>query len=154
MAEVAGHLSLAELQAGYRTNSDAVLARHYQVIWLLAQGRTVAETAQLTGFVPRLGSRSVWGAPPSSGHRRLGGPGSWLLALPTSAIGGLQVLIRSALAGRERHECGVAQAERAHLQRRIEAGCRFTRLGLLVGGSPQRPSQGRIARVAGQRLSA
>ena len=32
---------------------------------------------------------------------RLGGPGSWLLALPTSAIGGLQVLVRSALAGRE-----------------------------------------------------
>jgi O-succinylbenzoic acid--CoA ligase len=32
---------------------------------------------------------------------RLGGPGSWLLALPTSAVGGLQVLIRTALAGRE-----------------------------------------------------
>ncbi|MCZ2848292.1 o-succinylbenzoate--CoA ligase [Modestobacter sp. VKM Ac-2978] len=32
---------------------------------------------------------------------RLGGPGSWLLALPTSAIGGLQVLVRTALAGRE-----------------------------------------------------
>jgi O-succinylbenzoic acid--CoA ligase len=32
---------------------------------------------------------------------RLGGPGSWLLALPASAIGGLQVLIRSALADRE-----------------------------------------------------
>jgi O-succinylbenzoic acid--CoA ligase len=32
---------------------------------------------------------------------RLGGPGSWLLALPTSAVGGLQVLVRSALAGRE-----------------------------------------------------
>jgi O-succinylbenzoic acid--CoA ligase len=32
---------------------------------------------------------------------RLGGAGSWLLALPTSAIGGLQVLIRSALAGRQ-----------------------------------------------------
>jgi O-succinylbenzoic acid--CoA ligase len=31
---------------------------------------------------------------------RLGGPGSWLLALPTSAVGGLQVLVRSALAGR------------------------------------------------------
>ncbi|MPR00586.1 AMP-binding protein [Modestobacter sp. I12A-02628] len=31
---------------------------------------------------------------------RLGGPGSWLLALPTSAIAGLQVLCRSALAGR------------------------------------------------------
>jgi O-succinylbenzoic acid--CoA ligase len=34
-------------------------------------------------------------------HDRLGGPGSWLLTLPTSAIGGLQVLVRSALAGRQ-----------------------------------------------------
>jgi hypothetical protein len=33
MAEVAGHLSLAELQARYRTSEDATLARHYQVIW-------------------------------------------------------------------------------------------------------------------------
>ena len=48
MAEVAEHLSLAELQAGYRTSGDARLARHYQVIWLLAQGRSCAEVAQLT----------------------------------------------------------------------------------------------------------
>ncbi|MGY1821388.1 o-succinylbenzoate--CoA ligase [Geodermatophilus sp. SYSU D00079] len=33
--------------------------------------------------------------------RRLGGPGAWLLALPVSAIAGLQVLCRSVLAGRE-----------------------------------------------------
>ncbi|MGY2128755.1 o-succinylbenzoate--CoA ligase [Blastococcus sp. SYSU DS0617] len=32
---------------------------------------------------------------------RLGGPGSWLLALPVSAIAGLQVLCRSEVAGRE-----------------------------------------------------
>jgi o-succinylbenzoate---CoA ligase len=32
---------------------------------------------------------------------RLGGPGSWLLTLPVSAIAGLQVLCRSVLAGRE-----------------------------------------------------
>src|SRR4029453_18864039 len=31
---------------------------------------------------------------------RLGGPGSWLLALPVSAIAGLQVLCRSALTER------------------------------------------------------
>jgi O-succinylbenzoic acid--CoA ligase len=31
---------------------------------------------------------------------RLGGPGSWLLTLPVSAVAGLQVLCRSALAGR------------------------------------------------------
>ncbi len=32
-------------------------------------------------------------------HDRLGGPGGWLLALPVSAIAGLQVLCRSLLAG-------------------------------------------------------
>jgi transposase len=53
MARVADHLSVTELQASYRGSKDATLARHYQVIWLLAQGRTVGETAQLTGFVPR-----------------------------------------------------------------------------------------------------
>jgi hypothetical protein len=67
MARVAEHLSVAELQAGYRTSGDAMLARHYQVIWLLAQGRTVAETARLTSFVPRLGSSSCWSATTSSG---------------------------------------------------------------------------------------
>lgn len=33
--------------------------------------------------------------------RRLDGPGAWLLALPVSSIGGLQVLVRSRLAGRD-----------------------------------------------------
>ena len=32
-------------------------------------------------------------------ERRLGGPGRWLLALPTSGVAGLQVLVRSVLAG-------------------------------------------------------
>jgi O-succinylbenzoic acid--CoA ligase len=32
-------------------------------------------------------------------HERLGGPGAWLLALPVSAIAGLQVLSRSVVAG-------------------------------------------------------
>jgi O-succinylbenzoic acid--CoA ligase len=34
-------------------------------------------------------------------HARLGGPGTWLLAMSTRYIGGLQVLIRSLLAGTE-----------------------------------------------------
>ena len=38
MARVADHLSVTELQAGYRGSKDATLARHYQVIWLLAHG--------------------------------------------------------------------------------------------------------------------
>jgi O-succinylbenzoic acid--CoA ligase len=32
-------------------------------------------------------------------HARLGGPGRWLLALPTQHVAGLQVLVRAALAG-------------------------------------------------------
>ena len=41
MAEVVGHLSLAELQAGYRTRGDAKMARHDQVIWRLARDAAV-----------------------------------------------------------------------------------------------------------------
>ena len=33
-------------------------------------------------------------------HRRLGGPGRWMLALPAHHIAGLQVLVRSVIAGR------------------------------------------------------
>ena len=76
MAEVAGHLSLAELQAGYRTSGDARLARHYQVIWLLAQGRSCAEVAQLTSlarrWVEQLLARYNQFGPSSLGDRRRG----------------------------------------------------------------------------------
>lgn len=34
-------------------------------------------------------------------HRHLGGPGRWLLATPAQYVGGLQVLVRSLLSGRE-----------------------------------------------------
>ena len=76
MAEVAGHLSLAELQAGYRTSEDARLARHYQVIWLLAQGRSCAEVAQLTSlarrWVEQLLARYNAFGPSALGDRRRG----------------------------------------------------------------------------------
>ena len=91
MARVADHLSVTELQAGYRGSKDATLARHYQVIWLLAQGRTVAETAQLTGFVPRwveqlLGRYNRFG-PSSLGDRRRGnGAKATILTPPVLAM--------------------------------------------------------------------
>lgn len=53
MAQVVGHLTVDELQARYRDSEDAMLARHYQVIWLLAQGRGYAEVAELTSFARR-----------------------------------------------------------------------------------------------------
>ncbi len=48
----------------------------------------------------------------SATHQRLGGPGSWLLALPPYHIAGLQVLVRSALAGSVPVELDVTSASR------------------------------------------
>src|SRR3712207_9103764 len=53
MARIAGHLSVAELEARYRAAQDVTEARHFQAIWLLAQGRTVLEVAEMLAFVPR-----------------------------------------------------------------------------------------------------
>jgi hypothetical protein len=39
MAHIVEHLSVEELEARYRAAQDATEARHFQAIWLLAQGR-------------------------------------------------------------------------------------------------------------------
>ena len=53
MARIAGHLSVEELEARYRAAQDVTEARHFQAIWLLAQGRTVLEVSEVLAFVPR-----------------------------------------------------------------------------------------------------
>src|SRR5215204_2173957 len=53
MARVAGHLSVEDLEAGFRSARDPTAMRHFQVIWLLAQGHTTADVAAVTSFVPR-----------------------------------------------------------------------------------------------------
>ena len=76
MVRVADHLSVAELGAGCRGGGDATPARRFQVIRLLARGRTVAETARPTGCVPRwieeLPARHDAFGPSSLGDRRRG----------------------------------------------------------------------------------
>lgn len=44
-------------------------------------------------------SAAALSASAAATHARLGGPGRWLLALPTQHVAGLQVLVRAALAG-------------------------------------------------------
>ena len=60
----------------------------------------VATTSGTTG-APKgaLLTAAALTASASATHDRLGGPGSWLLALPPHHIAGLQVLVRSVLAG-------------------------------------------------------
>lgn len=65
-------------------------------------------------------------------HDRLGGPGRWLLALPPHHIAGLQVLVRSALAGSPPVELDVSAgfdvAELRNAIRRLGPGRRYTSL--------------------------
>jgi O-succinylbenzoic acid--CoA ligase len=60
-------------------------------------------------------------------HARLGGPGSWLLTLPISAIAGLQVLCRSILAGCPLTVLGRGEPL-ADAAARMPAGLRYTSL--------------------------
>ncbi|MCP2290400.1 O-succinylbenzoic acid--CoA ligase [Nocardia amikacinitolerans] len=62
----------------------------------------VVTTSGTTG-VPKgaMLSASALRASGTATHDRLGGPGAWLLALPTHHIAGIQVLLRSILAGTE-----------------------------------------------------
>jgi transposase len=53
MVRIVDHLPLEALEARYRAARDATEARHYQAIWLLAQGRTVLDVAEVLAFVPR-----------------------------------------------------------------------------------------------------
>jgi transposase len=53
MARIVGHLSVEELAARYRAAREVTEARHYQAIWLLAQGRTFLEVGEVLAFVPR-----------------------------------------------------------------------------------------------------
>ena len=53
MAWIVEHLPLEELETRYRAARDATEARHYQAIWLLAQGRTFLEVAEVMAFAPR-----------------------------------------------------------------------------------------------------
>ncbi|MCV2396494.1 AMP-binding protein [Actinotalea sp. M2MS4P-6] len=62
----------------------------------------VVHTSGSTG-VPRgvLLDTAALRASAEATHERLGGPGRWLLALPAQHVAGLQVLVRSVLAGHE-----------------------------------------------------
>src|ERR671920_535198 len=53
MARIVDHLPVAALEARYRAARDVSEARHYQAIWLLAQGRSFLEVGEVMAFAPR-----------------------------------------------------------------------------------------------------
>ena len=44
------HLTTEELKQRYRNSCDPVERSHYQIIWLLASGKTVAEVSSITSY--------------------------------------------------------------------------------------------------------
>jgi transposase len=47
---IVNHISSEELLARYRQATEATQRSHYQIIWLLATGKTPQEVAQVTGY--------------------------------------------------------------------------------------------------------
>lgn len=47
---VTPHLTLADLDQRYRQARDPVTRTHWQVVWLVAQGRPAADVAQVVGY--------------------------------------------------------------------------------------------------------
>lgn len=59
--QIAAHLSVKALEQRYRHASDGVERSHYQIIWLLAQGKHSEEVAELTGYSSSWIYELVWG---------------------------------------------------------------------------------------------
>lgn len=72
--QITAHLSLEELEQRYRQAKDGVERSHYQIIWLLAQGKRTEEVAALTGYSRGWIYELVWGynrqGPASLGDHR------------------------------------------------------------------------------------
>lgn len=76
MTAITSHLSVEALRERYVSSSDARGARHFQTIWLLAKGHTVAEVAEMTSFgrrwIEQLAVRYNAEGPDSLGDLRRG----------------------------------------------------------------------------------
>jgi transposase len=74
------HLSSKELEERYRGARDPVLRSHYQIVWLIAQGKTTSQVMEVTGYsrawIQKLARRYNEDGPDSLGDRRHRNPGA------------------------------------------------------------------------------
>ena len=74
------HLSSQELETRYRKAHDPVLRSHYQILWLISEGRTTTRVMEATGYsrgwIQQLARRYNEGGPEALGDRRHGNPGA------------------------------------------------------------------------------
>ncbi len=81
------HLSWEELEYRYRKAHDPVARSHYQILWLIGEGRTTSEVMEVTGYsrgwIQQLARRYNADGPEALGDRRHRNPGARDRALLT-----------------------------------------------------------------------
>jgi transposase len=74
------HLGSEELENRYRKAHDPVLRSHYQILWLISEGRTTTQVMEVTGYsrgwIQQLARRYNQGGPEALGDRPHGNPGA------------------------------------------------------------------------------
>ena len=67
------HLGSEELENRYRKAHDPVLRSHYQILWLISEGRTTTQVMEVTGYsrgwIQQLARRYNQGGPEATAIR-------------------------------------------------------------------------------------
>lgn len=81
------HLDSRELESHYRRAPDPVERSHYQIVWLISEGKTTSEVMEATGhsrgWIQQLARRYNADGPQALGDRRHRNPGAKERALLT-----------------------------------------------------------------------
>lgn len=74
------HLSSEELESRYRKAHDPVLRSHYQIVWLISEGKTTRQVMEVTGYsrgwIQQLARRYNADGAEALGDRRHRNPGA------------------------------------------------------------------------------
>lgn len=86
--KIVPHLGSEELEYRYREARDPVARSHYQILWLIGQGKTTSQVMEVTGYsrgwIQQLARRYNVDGPQALGDRRHRNPGAKDRALLTS----------------------------------------------------------------------
>ncbi len=78
--KIEAHLRSEELEDRYRKAHDPVERSHYQILWLIAEGKTTTEVMEITGYcrgwIQQLARRYNAHGPEALGDRRHRNPGA------------------------------------------------------------------------------
>jgi transposase len=80
------HLSLQEVEHRYRNAKDPVERSHWQIVWLLGQGKSTRQIVEYTGYsqswIRTIAHRYNEGGPAALGDRRRDNPGAQGILTP------------------------------------------------------------------------